>query len=88
MISGNPSVSPGIADCSRDTLETISKTFIIPADRNSSFNKTFLTMLQFSEMPLHRIGILNLLDRTLKVHSGINNLIQNKLEHCEEVSQS
>ena len=68
-------------------LESLARTFIIPAWQSTSFKKTFLSMLQFVELPLQWIQTLLLLKRTLKIHSGINNLISDKLEYSEEVSQ-
>ena len=44
-------------------------------------------MLQFVELLLQWIQILQLQDRTLKVFSGINNLISDKSEYSEVVSQ-
>ena len=57
-------------------------------DKTSSFKKTFSTMLQFVGLLLQWKWTLHSLDFVLKIHSGINNLISNKLEHPEEVSQS
>ena len=78
MISDNPNVSLGFADCSLYThrialkddyhkkrmdmlayapveynyLETLAKTFIIPANETNSFKKTFSTMLPFGKLRL------------------------------------
>ena len=44
-------------------------------------------MLQFVELPLPSIQTLHLQDRTMKILSGIKNLISYKLEYSEVVSQ-
>ena len=66
--------------------ETLAKTFIVPAGRNQ-FNKENF----FNKAPVRRIGlciqIQHSLHRTKKIPSGINNLISDKLEGSEEVSQ-
>ena len=68
-------------------LETLAKPFIILSDKTTSFKKTFSTLLQFVGSLLQRIQTLHSLDLTLKTGSGINNLISDKLEYSEEVSQ-
>ena len=57
-------------------------------DKASSFKKTFSTMLQFVGFLLLRIRTLHSLDLIMKILSGISNLISDKLEYSEEVSQS
>ena len=56
-------------------------------DKTSSFEKTFSTMLQFVGLLLQWIQTLHSLDLILKIHSGINSLISDKLKYSEEVSQ-
>ena len=68
-------------------LEILAMNFISPARQNHSFEKTNLTMLQFVELTLQRIQTLQS-HRTLKIRSGINNLISDKLGYPEKVSQS
>ena len=94
MISDNRNVSLGIVDCSLYTrrialkddyhkkrmdmlayapveytyLETLAKTFIIPARQNQFIQENI-----FSNAPIN----------LLKTHTGINNLISDKLEYCE-----
>ena len=69
-------------------LETLAKIFIIPARQNQFFQENI-----FNNAPVRRIAIaINtnsaILVLMLKIHSGINNLISNKLEFSEEVNQS
>ena len=56
-------------------------------DKTSSFRKTFSTMLQFVGLLVQWIQTLHSLDLILKIHSGINNSIADKLEHSEVISQ-
>ena len=44
-------------------------------------------MLQFVGLLVQRIQTLHSPDFTLKIDSGINNLISDKLENSEEVNQ-
>ena len=69
-------------------LETLAKTFIIPARQNQFFHETFLAMLQFFELPMQCKQTLRSLDHILKIHSGINKPSSDKLENSQEVSQS
>ena len=69
-------------------LETLAKTFIFPARQSSSFRKTFLTKLQFVRLLLQWIKTLHSLDHTLKIHSGVNNLVSDNLENSQRFSQS
>ena len=55
--------------------------------KNSWSKKTFPTILQFLGMLLQCIQTLHSLNRLLKIHSGINNLISGKLKYSGEVSQ-
>ena len=69
-------------------LETLAKKFINPAKQNE-----FIQIKNFKNAPVRRIAIawiqtLHSLDLILKIPSGINNLISDKLEYSEEVSQS
>ena len=57
-------------------------------DKTSSFKKTFSTMLQFVGLLLQWIQALHSLDLIVKIVSGINNLISDKIDYSEEVSQS
>ena len=57
-------------------------------DKTSSVKKTFSSRLQFVGLPSQWRKTLHSLDQTLKIHSGINIFISDKLEHSEEVSQS
>ena len=45
-------------------------------------------MLQLVKLRLQWIQNLHSLDRTLKTYPGINNLIKDKLEYTEGVSQT
>ena len=56
-------------------------------DKTSSSEKTFSAMLQFFRFLFQWKQSLNSLDRKLKRHSAISNLIWDKLEHSEVVSQ-
>ena len=56
-------------------------------NKTSSFQKTYIAMLQFVELPLQRIQKLHLLDRAMKIDSGINNSISDKLEYSDVFSQ-
>ena len=69
-------------------METLRKPLSFLPDETSSSKKTISTMLQFVGLLLQRIQTLHSLDRKLKIQSGINNLISDKLEHSKEVSQS
>ena len=60
----------------------------LSSDKTNSFNKTFSTMLQFVGLLLQWIQTMDSLDLILKIHSGINNLISDKLEYSEEINQS
>ena len=68
-------------------LETLAKTFIIPARQNQ-----FIQEKIFNNAPVCRIAIAMNANSAftgyiLKIFSGINNLISDKLEYSEEVSQ-
>ena len=68
-------------------LETLAKTFIIPARQNQFIQENI-----FNNAPIRRIAIaMNtnslLLVLLLKTHSGISNLISDKLEYSEGDSQ-
>ena len=52
-------------------------------DKTSWFKKTFSIMLQFVGLLLQWIQTLYALDLTLKIHSGNNHLILDKLEYSE-----
>ena len=70
-------------------LETLAKTFIIPAKQNQFIQKkTFSTKLQFVGLLLQRLQTRHSLDLILEIHSGIKNLISHNLEYSKEVSQS
>ena len=69
-------------------LETLAKTFIIPARQNQ-----FIQENVFNNAPVRRNAItmnktLHSLDRIMKIHSGISHSISDKLEYSEEGSQS
>ena len=68
-------------------LETLAKTFIIPARQKNSFKKTFSTMLPFVESRLQWTQALPSLILFLKTHFGINNLISDKFEYSEGDNQ-
>ena len=72
----------------KQILENFDKDVCHHCQKTSPFNKTFLTMLQFVELPLQWIKTQHSLDRTLKFSSGINNSISENIEYSEEVSQS
>ena len=63
-------------------LETLAKTFIIPARQNQLIQENI-----FNNAPVRRIATLHSLDLILKLDSGINNLSWDKIENSEEVSQ-
>ena len=68
-------------------LETLAKTFIISARQNQFIQENI-----FNNAPIRRIAIamkqtLPLLVLLLKTHSGISNLISDKLEYSEGDSQ-
>ena len=68
-------------------LETLSKTFIIPARQNQFIQENI-----FNNAPIRRIAIamnttLPLLVLLQKTHSGISKLISDKLEYSEGDSQ-
>ena len=55
-------------------IETLARTFIIPATRNQFIQKKFFsTILQFVGLLPQWINTLPSVDFTLKIHSGINN---------------
>ena len=68
-------------------METLAKTFILPARQNQFIIKTFSTLLPFVESQLQWTQTLTSLVLLLKTHSGINNLISDKLEYSEGDSQ-
>ena len=57
-------------------------------NKSSSSKKTLPTMLQFVALLLQGVQTRHSLDRTLKIHSGTENFISDKLENMEVVSQS
>ena len=59
-------------------METLANTFIDPAIHTNSLKKIFSTKLPLVELSLQWIQTLRLQDRTLKIFSGINNLIAKK----------
>ena len=68
-------------------LETLGKTFIIAARQNQ-----FIQENNLNNAPVRRIAFamntkLHSLDLIVKIHSGINNLISDKSEYSEKVSQ-
>ena len=69
-------------------LETLAKTFIIPARQNQ-----FIQENNFNNAPTRRVAIAMNTNSAftgsflLKTHSGINNLISDKLEYSEGDSQ-
>ena len=70
-------------------METLAKTFIIPARQNQFIQKkTFSTTLQFVGLLFQSIQTLHSLDLILKIHSVVNNLSSDKLEYSKVVSQS
>ena len=56
-------------------------------NKTSSSKESFSTMLQFVRLPLLWTKNLQSLDRTVKVNSGSNSLIPDKLKHSEVVNQ-
>ena len=68
--------------------ETLAKIFFIPARQNQFFQEKNSTKLQFVALLLEWTQTLHSPDRTLKIYSGINNLILDTLEYSQEVSQS
>ena len=67
-------------------LETLAKTFNIPARQNHFIQEKFSTMLLFVESRLQWTQTLPSLVLLLETHSGINNLISDKLEYSERDS--
>ena len=63
-------------------LESLAKTFIIPARQNHFIQENF-----FNNAPIRRVTILPSLVFLLITHSGINNLISVKLEYSEGANQ-
>ena len=69
-------------------LETLAKTFIIPARQNQFIQENI-----FNKAPVRRIAIAMNTNSAFtgfflpKIHSGINNLSSDKLEYSEEDSQ-
>ena len=68
-------------------LETLAKTFIIPARQNQFIQENI-----FNNAPIRRVAIAMNTNSAftgslLKTHSGINNLISDKLEYSEGDSQ-
>ena len=69
-------------------LETLAKTFIIPARQNQFIHENI-----FNNAPIRRVAIAMNTNSAftgfflLKTHSGINNLISDKLEYSEGDSQ-
>ena len=68
-------------------LETLAKTFIIPARQNQFNQENVFNNAPFRRLLLQWIQILHSLDILVKIHSGINNLSSHKLEYSEDVSQ-
>ena len=64
-------------------LETLQRFSAFPPDKTTSFRETFSTMLQFVWLVLQWIQILHSLDLILKIHSGINKIISDKIEYSE-----
>ena len=58
--------------------EILAKTFIIPAIQKQLIQQKIFNKLHFVRLLLKRIQTLHSLDRTLKIHSGINNVISDK----------
>ena len=56
-------------------------------EKTSSFKKIFSGMLQFVGLLLQWTPTLHSRDLVLKIYSGINKLISDKLEYSEKVSQ-
>ena len=64
-------------------LEFLAKTFIIPARQNLIIQENTFNNAPIVESRLPRTQLLPLLVLLLKTHSGINNLISDKLEYSE-----
>ena len=69
-------------------LESLAKTFIIPARQNQFIQENI-----FNNAPVRRIAIaMNtnpaFTESFTDIHSGINNLISDNLEYSKEVNQS
>ena len=69
-------------------LETLVKTFIIPAIQHPFFQENIFSKATVVGLPVKWLKTLHLLDCTLKITSRINILLSDKLEYSEEVSQS
>ena len=69
-------------------LETLANIFVSPARQNQFIQgNIFNNALQFVGLLLHLIETLHSLDRTLKLQSGFNILISDKLEYSEVVRE-
>ena len=68
-------------------LEILAKTSIIPARSNQIIQEIIFNNAPVRRLLLQRIQTLHSLDLILKIHSGINNLISDKIEYSEEVNQ-
>ena len=64
-------------------LETVAKTSSFLPDKTISIKETFSTMFQFFGLLLHLLQTLHPPIHTLKIHSGVNNSISDKLEYSE-----
>ena len=60
--------------------ETPARTIMIPLDKTSSSKETFSTVLKIVALQLRSKQTLSSLDCTLKINSGINKMISDKIE--------
>ena len=67
--------------------DTLTKVLITLARKNQFIQENTLTTLEIVESPLQGIKTLHIQNCSLKILDGINNLISDKLEYSEVVSQ-
>ena len=68
-------------------LVTLRMTSISTARKNQPIHENFFIIAPVHRIAIERIQTLHWLLRTLKTHSGISNLISDKLEYLEVVSK-
>ena len=68
-------------------METVAKTSISPARQNQFIQQNIFNSAPVRRFAIELIETRHSLDLTLKIHSGINILISDKIENSEEVNQ-
>ena len=68
-------------------LETFAKAFIIPATQNQFIQENIFNIAPISRVAIAMNTNSAFTGSILKTHSGINNLISDKLEYSKEDSQ-